>query len=330
MADPVRAVVAAEHPVLRGVIDSACRDAHVTVVAKVETAAATIDACRASRPDLLILDLDLPDADGLRVLADLGEDDRPGAVLVLSDHAEGDVVLRSLRLGARGYVTKAEGLRDLAETLRRVLDGERAIAPALEQDAVLALGRFRAARARGRRGRGGAHRTRATGAGAPGRRSDDAADRDAAGDLAADRRDARGQGLPEARRCARASRPCPARQRWGSWSCSLGRAPADSEEWRHPAATTRAMSETSVPKADGPAPDDAGRSRARKLGVVVIDPFPVVRAGLVSTIDATPASRSSGRRPAPTRRWSRSAGSDGRASSSSSRWASPASRTPTG
>lgn len=142
MAEPVRAVVAAEHPVLRGVIDSACRDAHVTVVAKVETAAATIDACRASRPDLLILDLDLPDADGLRVLSDLGEDDRPDAVLVLSDHAEGDIVLRSLRLGARGYVTKAEGLRDLAETLRRVLDGERAIAPALEQDAVLALGRF--------------------------------------------------------------------------------------------------------------------------------------------------------------------------------------------
>ena len=51
-------------------------------------------------------------------------------------------MLRSLRLGARGYVTKAEGLRDLAETLRRVVAGERAIAPALEQDAVLALGRF--------------------------------------------------------------------------------------------------------------------------------------------------------------------------------------------
>ena len=142
MADPVRAVVAAEHPVLHGVIDAACREADVTVVANVGTAAATIDACRTSRPDLLILDLDLPDADGIRVLTDLGEDDRPEAVLVLSDHAEGDIVLRSLRLGARGYVTKAEGLRDLAETLRRVIAGERAIAPALEQDAVLALGRF--------------------------------------------------------------------------------------------------------------------------------------------------------------------------------------------
>lgn len=50
------------------------------------------------------------------------------------------------------------------------------------------------------------------------------------------------------------------------------------------------MSETSVPKADGPAGDGDGRSARvpRRLGVVVIDPFPVVRAGLAATIDANP------------------------------------------
>ncbi len=66
----------------------------------------------------------------------------PTSVLVLSDRADGDLVLRVLRLGARGFVTKAEGLRGLADTIRRVLAGERVIAPGLEQDAVLALGRF--------------------------------------------------------------------------------------------------------------------------------------------------------------------------------------------
>jgi len=138
----VRGVVAAGHPVVRSVIDIACREAGVTVVAKVETASAAIEECRAWTPDLLVLDLELPDADGFRVLSDLDDADRPEAVLVLSDHAEGDHVLRALRLGARGYVTKAEGLRGLAETIRRVLAGERVIAPGMEQDAVLALGRF--------------------------------------------------------------------------------------------------------------------------------------------------------------------------------------------
>jgi DNA-binding NarL/FixJ family response regulator len=138
----VRAVVAAEHPVVRRVIDLACQEAGVTVIANLETALATIEACRSSIPDLLVLDLELPDADGFQVLSDLDDADRPVAVLVLSDHADGDMVLRALRLGARGYVTKAEGLRGLAWTIRRVLAGERVIAPGLEQDAVLALGRF--------------------------------------------------------------------------------------------------------------------------------------------------------------------------------------------
>jgi DNA-binding NarL/FixJ family response regulator len=138
----VRAVVAAAHPVVRGVIDLACQEAGVTVIGKLETALATIDACQTLTPDLLILDLELPDADGFQVLSDLDDAARPAAVLVLSDHTDGDMVLRALRLGARGYVTKVEGLRGLAWTIRRVLAGERVIAPGLEQDAVLALGRF--------------------------------------------------------------------------------------------------------------------------------------------------------------------------------------------
>ncbi len=141
MHPQVRAVVAAGHPTLRGVIDLACRDAGVSVVASVSSARDAIDACLAEAPGLLVLDLDLPDSDGSRVLTDL-EDARPESVLVLSDRADGDLVLRVLRLGARGFVTKAEGLRGLAGTIRRVLAGERVIAPGLEQDAVLALGRF--------------------------------------------------------------------------------------------------------------------------------------------------------------------------------------------
>jgi DNA-binding NarL/FixJ family response regulator len=141
MGETVRAILVAAHRTVRGVIELACREAGVTVVDTAETAAEATAACRSSRPELLVLDLDLPDADGLRVLADLG-DDRPGSVLVLADRADGDLVLRALRLGARGYVTKAEGLRDLATTIRRVVAGERVMTPELERDAIGALGRM--------------------------------------------------------------------------------------------------------------------------------------------------------------------------------------------
>jgi DNA-binding NarL/FixJ family response regulator len=142
MGDAVRAIVAAGHPAVRGVLESACRDAGATVIASTETAAATIDACRAETPTLLLLDLELPDSGGFRVLSSFDDGDRPGTVLVLSDRADGDRVLRALGLGARGYVTKAEGLRGLSDTIRRALAGDRVIAPGLEQDAVLALGRM--------------------------------------------------------------------------------------------------------------------------------------------------------------------------------------------
>lgn len=141
MGETVGAVVVAAHRTVRGVIELACREAGVTVVDTAETAAAATAACRSSSPELLVLDLELPDADGLRVLADLG-DDRPRSVLVLADRADGDLVLRSLRLGARGYVTKADGLRDLATTIRRVVAGERVMTPELEKDAIGALGRM--------------------------------------------------------------------------------------------------------------------------------------------------------------------------------------------
>jgi DNA-binding NarL/FixJ family response regulator len=141
MGDTVRAVVVAAHRTVRGVIERACRDAGITIVDSAETAAAAAEACRTYRPELLVLDLELPDADGFRVLTDL-DDVRPKAVLVLADRADGDLVLRALRLGVRGYVTKAEGLRDLATTIERVVAGERVMSPALEKDAMGALGRM--------------------------------------------------------------------------------------------------------------------------------------------------------------------------------------------
>lgn len=141
MGDIVRAVVVASHRTVRRVIDVACGEAGVIVVHMAETAAEATAACRSNAPELLVLDLELPDADGFRVLIDLG-DLRPPIVLVLADRADGDQVLQALRLGARGYVTKAEGLRDLASIIERVVGGERVMAPDLAKDAMGALGRL--------------------------------------------------------------------------------------------------------------------------------------------------------------------------------------------
>jgi DNA-binding NarL/FixJ family response regulator len=141
VSDAVSAVVVAAHPTVRRVVEIACQEAGVIVVDSSGTAAEATAACRSHEPELLVLDLDLPDADGFRVLADL-DDLRPRSILVLAERVDGDHVLRALRLGARGYLTKAGGLRDLGTTIRRVIAGERVMTPELEKDAIGALGRM--------------------------------------------------------------------------------------------------------------------------------------------------------------------------------------------
>ena len=137
----VLAVTTSSHPLLHGVIDLACREAGVEVVARTDTASAAALACRTIRPDLLVLDLDLPDGGALGMLDQLGSL-RPPRILVLANKGDGDVVLRALRVGVLGFLIKADALRDLAATIRRVAAGDRAIAPELEAAATAALGRL--------------------------------------------------------------------------------------------------------------------------------------------------------------------------------------------
>jgi DNA-binding NarL/FixJ family response regulator len=136
-----RAVVASGHGILHRLLERACREAEVAVVAIAPTATGAAEACRAHRPDLLIVDVDLPDADGLQLLRDLGPA-RPASVLVLADRTDDDLVLRALRLGADGFIKKADGLQHLGETIQRVASGERAVAPDLHAGALRALGRL--------------------------------------------------------------------------------------------------------------------------------------------------------------------------------------------
>jgi len=91
---------------------------------------------------VLVLDVELPDLDGVEVLRALRTQGYRGSVLVLSDRADGAAVLEAMRVGADGFLVKADGLRHVGDAVRRIVAGERVVDPALEQAAVIELGRF--------------------------------------------------------------------------------------------------------------------------------------------------------------------------------------------
>jgi DNA-binding NarL/FixJ family response regulator len=140
---PIRVLVVDGHPVLRGVIRMACEStADLEVVGEAADVEGAAQAWEDHVPDVIVLDLDLPDGDGIEVIRRIRARSLGGRILVLTDRTHGGAVLDCLRLGVQGYVDKATSIRTIGTAIRKIARGERLIDPVLEQAAVMELGRF--------------------------------------------------------------------------------------------------------------------------------------------------------------------------------------------
>jgi two-component system, NarL family, invasion response regulator UvrY len=92
---------------------------------------------RQERPDLVLLDLNLPGMGGLELLRRMLLEDPSGRILVLSMHAEPLYAARAIELGARGYLSKNASAEELLTAIRRIADGGRYIENAIAQELAL-------------------------------------------------------------------------------------------------------------------------------------------------------------------------------------------------
>jgi two-component system, NarL family, invasion response regulator UvrY len=94
-------------------------------------------AFRAHRPDLVLLDLNLPNSSGLELLRRLILEDKRAHILVFSMHAEPIYVVHALKEGARGYVSKSASIDELVTAVKLVASGHRYIEREIASDIVL-------------------------------------------------------------------------------------------------------------------------------------------------------------------------------------------------
>src|SRR5579859_8190134 len=92
---------------------------------------------RAEKPDLVLLDLNLPGMGGLELLRRILIEDKSTRILVLSMHAEPLYVARAMELGARGYLSKNASADELLTAIRRTMDGGRYIENEIAQELAL-------------------------------------------------------------------------------------------------------------------------------------------------------------------------------------------------
>jgi DNA-binding NarL/FixJ family response regulator len=135
-ASPIRVLVVDDHPMVREGLRSMLTGDGVLVIAEAGTGAEAVRLTAEQRPDVVLLDLELPDMDGLGVLGRIRETDARVPVLVITMHDEAVLVRRALQAGASGYVLKGVGRRELLASIQAVSDGASVLDPTLLRAAL--------------------------------------------------------------------------------------------------------------------------------------------------------------------------------------------------
>jgi len=124
--DPISVLVVDDHPVVRdGLVGMLGTYDDVTVVGTAGSGEEALRQADMLRPQVVLLDLQLPGLHGLEVLTRLKSGEEAPRVIVLTVHDDDDLVLRAVQGGADGYVLKQASLEELVAAVRHVAAGGR-------------------------------------------------------------------------------------------------------------------------------------------------------------------------------------------------------------
>ena len=126
----IRILAADDHALLRQGIASLVEiEADMELVAQASTGREAIEQFRRHRPDITLMDLQMPDISGIEAIIAIRSEFPDARIVVLTTYA-GDVqVVRALKAGARGYLLKGNVHKDLLATIRAVHAGQKRIPP---------------------------------------------------------------------------------------------------------------------------------------------------------------------------------------------------------
>ncbi|WP_217996955.1 response regulator [Nocardioides jensenii] len=138
--EPIRVMVVDDHPMWRDAVERDLVAAGLNVVAVAANGSEALARFPAARPQVLVLDLQIPAPNGVEVTAEVVRQDPSTRVLILSASGEQNDVLDAVKAGATGYLVKSASRDELLDAVRRVAQGDTVFTPGL---AGLVLGEYR-------------------------------------------------------------------------------------------------------------------------------------------------------------------------------------------
>jgi DNA-binding NarL/FixJ family response regulator len=126
----IRVITVDDHPIIReGIVGLINAEPDMELVAEASDGEEAIKQFRLHRPDITLMDLQMPKMDGTEAIGRIRSEFPNAKIIVLSTYS-GDVqILRAIKAGARGYILKAHAHRELLEAIRSVHAGHKRIPP---------------------------------------------------------------------------------------------------------------------------------------------------------------------------------------------------------
>jgi DNA-binding NarL/FixJ family response regulator len=132
----IRVLVADDHPVVRhGLCTMLEIEDDIVVVGRAADGEEAVEQAHATRPDIILMDVQMPNVDGIEAMRRIRATDPEARVIVLTTYRDEDYIFPSLRAGARGYLLKDASREELAAAIRRVHAGESLLDPMIADQA---------------------------------------------------------------------------------------------------------------------------------------------------------------------------------------------------
>jgi DNA-binding NarL/FixJ family response regulator len=139
--DEITCLIADDHEVVReGLRLALSRSQRIRVIGEAADGASAVALAERRRPDVVIMDLRMPDMDGLEATELIGEKAPGSAVLIFTAYGERSLLQRGLESGALGYILKETPHETLVRAIEKVAAGESFVDPGLMAEVVSARG----------------------------------------------------------------------------------------------------------------------------------------------------------------------------------------------